>query len=124
MDWKGIEKFDRFPNLSIGLQNVKDFAEVTFQGEEKEVPAEVIQKSLVEAGKKNIKARDSLVFHVKDSENKDYEIWISKTSYTNLRELAEIRENNKGKFEGAKVKITRISKEDMTQNAFKFEGIN
>lgn len=120
MEWEKVNKFDRYENLGTALCNVGDFATVTIVGEENEVSADVIQAALKNSGKKNIKARDSLVFHVVDSDKKDWELWVSKTAYSSLSELKQIREENNNKFDGAKMKIERVAKEDMDRASFVF----
>lgn len=120
VNWNEINAFERFPKLSDELQNVGDTKTIVFCDEGVDVKAETLQRALNEKGVKNIKARDSIVFHVK-SDGKDYEIWLSATSYTNLRELKQIRDDNNKTLVDAKVKVTRESKDDMTTSAFKFE---
>ncbi len=121
--WDELDSFDRYDKLSDELNSVGDLATVVFQDDGRDVPSDVIQNALTSKGQKNIKARDSVVFHVKQDEtNKDFEVWLSATSYTNLRELKAIRDANNGTLKDAKVQVKRMSKEDMTQTAFKFES--
>lgn len=120
VDWNNVEGFDRYPKLTESLKEIGNSTEIVFLDEGKDVKAETLQNSLRDKGQKNIKARDSIVFHVKEGEQ-DKELWLSATSYSNLRELKKIRDENKGTLVDAKVKVTRVSKDDMTTSAFKFE---
>ena len=122
VNWNEIGSFDRYPKLSDELTQVGDAQRVIFCDDGTDVPADKIQNAMKEKGVKNIKARDSIVFHVKAG-GKDYEVWLSSTSYTNLRELKEIREKNHNTLIDAEVKIQRVSKDDMTTASFKFEGV-
>lgn len=121
VDWDKVGNFDRYPNLAEQLKEVGNEKTVVFLDEGRDVDASVIQEALKQKGQKNIKARNSHVFHVKNKEdNKDYEVWISATSYSVLGVLKKVREENKNTLVNAVVKIKRVSKEDMTQSAFEF----
>jgi len=121
VDWDKMEDFDRYGKLSDELKEVNDSMTVIFCDDGKDVNADIIQNALKEKGQKGIKARDSIVFHVKEG-TKDYEVWLSATAYTNLRELKKIRDNNKGTLIDANVKVTRVSANDPDQPSFKFEA--
>ena len=120
VEWNNIGGFDRYPKITDELKEIDDSKTVIFLDDGKDVEAEILQKALIDKGQKNIKARDSIVFHV-GCDGKDYEMWISATSYSNLRELKQIRDGNKNTLVDAKIKITRVSKDDMTISSFKFE---
>lgn len=120
VDWNNIQNFERFPNLAKDLENVGDSRTVKFLDEGEDIKAEVLQQALVQKGKKNIKARDSIMFVVEDKSEKK-EVWVSATNYTNLRELKAIRDMNGNSLVNAMVKVTRASKDDMTESSFKFE---
>lgn len=121
VNWDSIGGFDRFPKLSEELKAVGDTRTVIFQDDGKDVSADILQTALKAKGQKGIKARDSIVFAVKCNQ-KDYEVWLSATSYSNLRELKQIRDSSNGTLKGAKVKISRVSKDDMSIAAFKYES--
>ena len=124
VDWDNIGSFDRYPNLAEQLKEIGNEQKVKFLDDGKDVKAEIIQEALRQKGQKNIKARDSIVFHVQNiKDNKDYEIWVSSTCYTILRVLKGIRDENKNTLIGAEAKIKRVSKDDMTQSAFEFSKV-
>ena len=120
-NWDEIGAFNRYPNLTADMKEVGNLKTVEFMDDGVDVSADKIQASFKAKDIKGIKARDSIVFRVKYAES-DYEIWISATAYTNLRELKAIRDGNKNSLVGARVKVERVSKDDTTQPAFKFEG--
>lgn len=122
VDWKNVMPlFDRFPKLSEQLKEIGDKANVVFMDDGKFVKSEVLANALKEKGKKNIKARDSEVFHVK-SKGVSYELWLSATAFSNLRELKGIADENKGTLINALVTVERVSKGDMSTQAFKFSA--
>lgn len=124
VEWEKILSFDRFPKLQQELlKNVGDSVVVIFTSEEKDIPAEMLKnKDIKTSSGTKVKPRDSVVWTVKEvNTGKDYELWLSATNYTNLRELAKLRESNGGKFVGLRVKITRIAKGDPEQANLKFE---
>lgn len=120
VDWDSMDSFERYSKVSDILKNVGDFSDVVFQDDGKEIKAETLQSALKAKGMKNIKARDSIIFVVKDSDGDNMELWLSASSYTNLRELKAIRDTNNKTLKGAKVHIERIGKDDMTKPSFKF----
>ena len=122
VDWNNVGTFDRYPNIADDMKEVGNVKEITFMDDGIDVNADLIQSSLKQKDIKGIKARDSIVFRVQFDE-KDYEMWLSATAYTNLRELKKIRDENKGTLVNAKVKIERVSKDDATQPAFSFERV-
>ena len=117
VDWDNIANFDRYPILSEELKEIGNTKTVKFLDDGKDVKAEILQESLKKRG---IKARDSIVFVVEDGKDKK-EVWLSATSYSNLKELKQVRDDNKGTLVNADVKVSRVSKGDMTEQAFKFE---
>ena len=121
VDWDGIGGFERYPKLMDGLKDIGDVAYVKFLDEGREVNADIIQKALKDKGQKNIKARDSLVFVVLE-ENEKKELWVSRSSHTNMNELKAIRAKHGNAFKGALARIERISKDDMAKQSFKFEA--
>jgi hypothetical protein len=121
VEWDKIGGFERYDKLNDILKSVGDKAIVTFLDDGKEVSAELLQSALKNKGMKNIKARNTIVF-VCTNDAKKYEMWLSATAFSNLRELKAIRDANKNTLINAKVKVSRVSKDDMTQQAFKFES--
>ncbi|MEM2445736.1 MAG: hypothetical protein QW734_03675 [Candidatus Bathyarchaeia archaeon] len=124
VDWDKITFFNRYPKLQQELlKNVGDSVVVVFVSEEKDIPAEMLKgREIKTATGTKVKPRDSVVWIVRNiADNKEYELWLSATNYTNLRELAELRKQNGNKFTGLKVKITRIAKGDPEQANLKFE---
>lgn len=124
VEWDKITSFNRYPKLQQELlKNVGDSVVIVFTSEEKEIPADMLKnKDIRTATGTKVKPRDSIVWTVKNvADNKDYELWLSATNYTNLRELAKLREENGNKFVGLKAKITRIAKGDPEQANLKFE---
>ena len=121
VEWNNIGSFERFEKANDLLKEVGASMKIAFKDEGKDIAANVIQDALKNKGVKNIKARDTIVFHVKDRDNKDLELWLSKTSYTNLRELKAIRDDNKDTLIGAWAVMSRTAKDDMTKPSFKFE---
>lgn len=120
VDWNQLDAFERHENLSKLLANEGDSKTAVFKDDGKDVKADVIQASFKEKGVKGIKARDTIVFVV-DVAGKTYELWLSATNYTALRQLKAVREANGGTLKNAKCKITRSAKGDMTQSTFNFE---
>lgn len=120
VDWKNVTTFDRFPKLSEQLKEIGNSVTVVFKDDGKSVSAEILGNALKEKGIKNVKARASEVFHV-ESKGKSYELWLSATAFSNLNELKGIADQNSGTLIGASVKVERVSKDDMTTQAFKFQ---
>lgn len=116
--WDRYTKFDRFPKLEIKEKG--DSAIFTFEEEiPTEVPAEVLAPIYKSRGLK-IKPRDSVVFIVNYKGDKK-EIWLGSQHYTNLREIASIREANNGNLKGSKAKVTRIAVSSPNEPNLKFE---
>src|SRR3990167_6867433 len=109
LDWDKIGGFDRHPK--IALQEVGDTADVVFMDEGTEVSAEKLSEAFKAKGIKKIKAKDSIVFVVEQATEKK-EVWLGAQNYSNLSELKKIRESNNNTLVGAKVKISRVSKDD------------
>ncbi len=118
--WEGLNSFERFPKLNDELKKEGSTAKVTFLDEGKEIKADVISSVLKNKGVKGIKAKDSRVFTV-EKDNVKYELWVGCTSFTNLRELADIRKKHGNTLIGAKVKATRISENDPEKPSMSFE---
>jgi hypothetical protein len=120
VDWNKLGNYEKHPNLSGLVPNVKDSVDFVFLSEEKPVEAALIQQAMKEAGKRGIRARDSIVWDVQAG-GEVYSLWQSETSFTPLGQLKAIRDANNGRFTGARAKMIRVAKDDMTTASFKFE---
>jgi len=101
-----LERYPKFKLEKLGESSIiKLLDEGTF------VSAEVIQSAFKEKGIKGIKARDSLVFKVLDGQETK-EFWVSRTNYTNIRQLADIRKANKNNLVDVLVKVEKVSEND------------
>lgn len=119
IDWNSIGGFERYEKLNNHLQSVGDKMDVVFKDDGKLVGKDLLRDALKAKGLKNINAKDSYVFTVENAKVM-YELWLSATSYSNLRELKIIRDRNNGTLTGAKVKVERVSKNDTEKASMKF----
>ena len=112
--------FEKLPRLSDDIRKTGDEAVVIFQDNGRVITADVLQRVYKLKGLK-IKAKDTFVYEVSyDGVRKS--LFVGRTSYSNLRELAAIKKANKNSFVGVKVKISRIAEGDPTTANMKFEA--
>lgn len=119
VDWNTLDAFNRHDNISKKLPNESNNGIFTFDDEGKEVKADVLGSAMKSKGIKGMKAKDSIVFIVENDKTK-YELWLSATNFSALRELKAVRDANNNSLRGAKVRITRASKGDVMQSAYTF----
>lgn len=122
VEWKGIEVFERFKNLSKMIPNVADSIVVRFVDNGSFVSANKLGIAFKAKGIKDIKPVDSHVFIV-ESAGERYEIWLKATNYTNLGELKIIAEKENYSLVGVVVRITRVALRDVNIASFKFEQV-
>ena len=111
--------FEKLPRLSDDIRKTGDEAVVIFQDNGRVITADVLQR-VYKLKNLKIKAKDTFVYEVSyDGVRKS--LFVGSTSYSNLRELAAIKNANKNSFVGVKVKISRIAEGDPTTANMKFE---
>lgn len=121
IDWKKYEgSFEKLPRINDDVKAQGASAVVVFEDDGKTVDAATMQAALKKAGKTNQKGRDTFIFTVSHNGTRK-SLFVPATGYSNMRELNAVRDANKGTMVGAKVKITRVSSNDITQASLKFE---
>lgn len=108
-----IGNVKRYPILK--LVNIGDKVRIKLIDDGKIVTAEVIGSALKEKKIKGIKPRDSLVF-LCEKEGETLEFWISRTNYTNLKQLRDIRDNHNKSLIGVTIKVEKVSENDPTKS--------
>lgn len=110
-----VVSFERYPKLK--LEKVGAKARVRFINEGNFVSAESIQSVFKDKGVKGIKARDSLVFNV-EKDGETFEFWVSRTNYTNIRQIGDIRNANNNSLIDLSVTIEKVSENDPTKSTY------
>lgn len=117
INWDGHLDFEVLESINKDIKEVGDKVKVTFLSEEKLVAADKIMAARKKKGiVSRIKPVDSFVFKVQEiGSDKAKSLWLKTTQHTNIRELAELRRENKNSLIGVKAVIEKLQSGDMTR---------
>lgn len=126
IDWDQVGgNSQTYPSVNSNLKKKGDKVEIEFIDDGNKVDKDVIKAAREKKGiKSKVPPSDSYVFTVKDLNSKETKsFWMKTTQYTNLKELAEIREGNNDTLVGAKAKIEKVQSGDPSRPSLKIEPL-